>query len=209
VDTSLIHDLSPIDRDNERVSVSQNELARILHLWRQAAPPGDSNPYKSIFEYIHPLVIGAVDRASSLSIRLCSEILSYHIEDPDVAQRISQTLNSDYPSHAYPITVREAQRVGLNARELDPQLDDLLSELIDLYAEMGQRAVTDFDQEHSHDNQILAIMEAKGIQIFFQSDKDWHYRAEERRWIVRNDVSTWRKVQYQNGKTQVEQLHIR
>ena len=30
VDTSLTHDLSPIDRDNDRVSVSQDELQRVV-----------------------------------------------------------------------------------------------------------------------------------------------------------------------------------
>ena len=32
VDTSLTHDLSPIDRDNDRVSVSQDELHRVVRL---------------------------------------------------------------------------------------------------------------------------------------------------------------------------------
>jgi hypothetical protein len=34
VDTSLTHDLSPLDRDNDRVSVSLNELSRVVRLWR-------------------------------------------------------------------------------------------------------------------------------------------------------------------------------
>src|SRR5580704_18608872 len=61
VDTSLTHDLSPIDRDNDRVSVSQDELHRVVRLWQKEAKRGDSNPYQSLFGYVHPLVIGAVD----------------------------------------------------------------------------------------------------------------------------------------------------
>ena len=34
VDTSITHDLSPIDRDNDRVSVSLDELNRVVRLWR-------------------------------------------------------------------------------------------------------------------------------------------------------------------------------
>jgi len=35
VDTSLNHALSPVDRDNDRVSVSLNELQRVIRLWRE------------------------------------------------------------------------------------------------------------------------------------------------------------------------------
>lgn len=35
VDTSLTHELSPIDRDNDRVSVSLDELTRVIRLWRK------------------------------------------------------------------------------------------------------------------------------------------------------------------------------
>ena len=66
VDTSLTHDLSPIDRDNDRVSVSLDELNRVVKLWKNNTEDTGSNPYKSLFEYVHPLVIGAVDRAESL-----------------------------------------------------------------------------------------------------------------------------------------------
>ena len=37
VDTSLTHDLSPIDRDNDRVSVSNDELLRVIRLWTEQA----------------------------------------------------------------------------------------------------------------------------------------------------------------------------
>ena len=116
VDTSLTHDLSPVDNTNRKVSVSLDELSRILAVWNREADgksktSGD-NPYAAIFPHIHPLVIGAVDRASSLSIRLCSEILSYHMKDKAKAEKISQALNADYPSHSYPITIKEAEQIG-------------------------------------------------------------------------------------------------
>ena len=71
VDTSLIHDLSPLDRDNERVSVSLDGLTRVIGLWQTEQSDSKENPYKVLFQYVHPLVIGAVDRSKSLSIMLC------------------------------------------------------------------------------------------------------------------------------------------
>lgn len=209
VDTSLTHDLSPIDRDNNRVRVSQDELHRVVRLWQKEGRKDGSNPYQSLYAYVHPLVIGAVDRSSALSTKLCVEILSYHVKDRKKVERISNILNSEYPSHGYPITLREARRIGLKAEPLGEDINQLLFELNEIYAEMGQRASTDFDERSSHDNSILNILEGNGLQIFFQNDKDWHYRIEERRWVALNDKSGWRKAENAKGKTVVSIFHIR
>jgi hypothetical protein len=209
VDTSLTHDLSPIDRDNDRVSVSQDELHRVIRLWQKQAGQQKTNPYASLFPHVHPLVIGAVDRSSALSTKLCIEILSYHMKDLRRAKKISSTLNSEYPSHSYPITLREARSIGLHAEPLDEETNKLLFELHELYAEMGQRSSTDFDSVNSHDNSILNIIEGTGSQIFYQLNKDWHYRTEERRWVALNDKSCWRKAEFIKGKQVVAIFHVR
>ncbi len=210
VDTSLTHVLSPVDNANRKVSVSLDELSRILAVWNREAKSAGDNPYSAIFPHIHPLVIGAVDRASSLSIRLCSEILSYHMKDPAAAEKISQALNANYPSHSYPITIKEAQRLGLNVKPLDSTLNELLLELNEVYSEMGQHALTDYDEANYHDNEILNIVEARGVQVFYQTDKDWHYRSEEKRWIPMNDKSSWRRiVPGKKGQYQESVFYIR
>jgi len=209
VDTSLTHDLSPIDRDNDRVSVSQDELQRVVALWKKQAGDDKSNPYESMFQYVHPLVIGAVDRASALSTKLCLEILSYHMEDSAKAEQISNTLNSGYPSHSYPITLREAQRIGLHVEPMEDAVSHLLFELNEVYSEMGQNAYSDYDERNAHDNSIANVMESRGFQLFFQLNKDWHYRAEERRWIAMNDKSGWKRAQMVDGALSVSTFHIR
>ena len=204
VDTSLTHDLSPLDRDNDRVSVSLNELTRVVKLWRNNTEDKDSNPYKSLFEHVHPLVIGAVDRAESLSIMLCEELLSYHIPDKNKVKQIAETLNNKYPSHSYPIMTEEARSIGLNIERMDTVLNNMLLDLNSLYAEMGQRAVTDTDDTHSHSNEILNILETRGRQVFYQNDKDWFYRTEERRWLTLNDNSAWHNTEW-NAQGQIHE----
>ena len=210
IDSSLQHNLSPIDeRNNRRVSVSQDELARIVTLWNENSQEHHGNPYTDMFQYIHPLVVGAIDRASSLSIKLCKEILSYHIKDEKKCEKISKHLNSDYPSHTYPITMREAKRIGLKVSSMDNQINDLLLNLSELYSEMAQKALTDYDESNYHDNEILNIIEAKDIQIYYQNDKDWNYIKEERRWQTLNDESSWRKIELTNGEKKKTKLYIR
>jgi hypothetical protein len=208
VDTSLTHDLSPLDRDNERVSVSLDELLRVLRLWGNERTAGETNPYAELYKYVHPLVIGAVDRASSLSVMLCQELLSYHISEPRKIKQIATLLNTKYPSHSYPVLREEAKRIGLNVKPLDHDVNALLLELNELYSEMGQKAITDFDEIRSHSNEILNILEAAGALVYFKQDKDWFYRAEERRWVTLNDHSAWRKTEKVRGRVLRSVLHI-
>jgi hypothetical protein len=211
VDTSLEHDLSPVDHTNNLVAVSNDEVERVIRLWRETAERRRDgvNPYQELYKYLHPLVIGALDRASSLSLMLCREILGYHMKDRRKAERISRQLNSSYPAHQYPITSREARRLGLNVRDIDPELDELLQDLNLVYSEMGQRAITDYDELNHHDNEITNILEGKGLQVLYQVEKDWHYRKEERRWVPMNDVSAWYRARLRDGRLIKEKFHIR
>lgn len=208
VDTSLNHALSPLDRDNDRVSVSLNELQRVIRLWREQQGDVSENAYKSLFQYVHPLVISAVDRAESLSIMLCRELLSYHIDDEAVVERIATTLNSKYPSHSYPILLDEAVKIGLKAERLPLDVNASLLELNAFYSEMGQKATTDFSEIRAHGNEIVNILETTDAQVFFQQDKDWFYRAEERRWITMNDNSGWRRIDRIGKRIRKTLLHV-
>ncbi|HUB68641.1 MAG TPA: hypothetical protein VL981_14245 [Candidatus Methylacidiphilales bacterium] len=207
VDTSLKHQLSPVDNRNEAVSVSQDEVSRILRLWKEQRSKG--NPYPEVYRYLHPLVIGALDRSSSLSIRICQELLGYHMRDRRRAARVSRQLNSTYPSHSYPITAHEARHLGLDIRDLGAQEAALLRELNGLYSRMAHPILTDYDQENHHNHEICNILEINGRQIYYQVDKDWHYRKEERRWIATNDKSGWKRVLFKNKRWSPETFYIR
>ena len=105
--------------------------------------------------------------------------------------------------------LNEAKRIGLQVEALSDQVNYLLFDLNEAYSEMGQSSSTDFDERNSHDNSIANIIEGKGLQVFYQLDKDWHYRAEERRWVALNDKSGWRKAQKVKGELAVSVFHIR
>jgi hypothetical protein len=207
VDSSLKHDLSPVDHHNYLVSVSQDEVMRILRLWKERKC-GD-NPFPEVYKYLHPLVLGALDRSSSLSMRICQELLSYHVSNRAKVLRISRALNYDYPSHSYPITAREARKLGLNVRDLDPAADALLRDLNHVYSEMAHAQNTDYDTQNYHNGEICNILELVGRQVFYQVDKDWHYRTEEKRWIPLNDQSSWYLCVGRRGRWVPEKFFIR
>jgi hypothetical protein len=210
VDTSLEHDLSPVDHTNNLVPVSNDEVDRVIRLWKETVGRAtDVNPFQELYKYLHPLVIGALDRASSLSLMLCREILSYHMKDEAKADRISRRLNSSYPAHHYPITSREAKALGLDVVPLDPEVDRLLQELNLVYSEMGERIITDHDEANHHDNEVTNVLEGNGLQVLYQVEKDWHYRKEERRWVPLNDLSSWYRCRMERGQVTRTRIHIR
>jgi len=184
-----------------------HQLHTTCHLYNKEKT--DNNPFTELYKYVHPLVFGSVDRATSLSIRITKEILSYHISDEKETERISNYLNSEYPSHSYPITIREAKRIGLKVSELGSEINNKLLNLNELYSEMAQLAYTDFSEINYHDNEIIKVIEGDEAQLFYQKDKDWHYRKEERRWVPMNDESSWRKNQLVKGKLETKRFHIR
>jgi hypothetical protein len=208
VDTSLKHDLSPVDKNNDRVSVSMDELSRVVKLWDGHSSAVGENPYKSLYSFVHPLVFGAVDRSSSLSLKLCKELLSYHMKDVEKIESISNMLNGGFPAHEYPILFKQAKEIGLHVSEMDGQVSERLLDLNLLYSEMGQRALTDYDEKSYHNNSINNILECDGKQIYYQVDKDWFYRSEERRYIPMNDESSWRKNELVKGKISNTIYHL-
>ena len=92
---------------------------------------------------------------------------------------------------------------------MEDTVNSMLFELNEIYSEMGQSASTDFDERNQHDNSILNVLESSSLQMYYQLDKDWHYRSEERRWVALNDKSSWRKAELIDGKLEISQLHVR
>ena len=139
---------------------------------------------------------------------LCRELLAYHIADEAKAEAISTALNSKYPSHSYPILLDEAVKIGLDAERMPADVNALLLQLNACYSEMGQKATTDFDEVHAHSNEIANIWESADAQVYYQQDKDWYYRAEERRWITLNDNSGWRRIERVGKRIKRGALHV-
>ena len=153
-------------------------------------------------------MIGAVDRAESLSIMLCRELLAYHIADEVRVERIASTLNSKYPSHSYPIMLDEALKIGLPAERMPADVNTLLLQLNAYYSEMGQKATTDFDEMRAHGNELQTLDSLAAALVRQDQEQDGHYASQVRRWITMNDHSSWRRIERVAGKTRRSLLHV-
>jgi pimeloyl-ACP methyl ester carboxylesterase len=208
VDTSIQHTLGPVNQTNDQVSVGQDELARIMALWRKETHSKTSSPYSELWRYIHPLVIGAIDRANSLSLKLCDVLMEYHIHDKVLRHKIATKLTTAYPAHSYPILLSEARNIGIPAKEMAPELEKVLVALQEYYVESGKIIRIDQDEDHHHDHELTNIVERSGQMAFYRLDRDWYYRKEERRWLPMNNNDRWYMAELSNGKIRERSLHI-
>ena len=95
--------------------------------------------------------------------------MSYHVRNRAKALKISRALNYDYPSHSYPITIREARKLGLNVHDLNPEVDALLRDLSQTYSEMAHAKNTDYDTQNYHNGEICNILELSRTANFLSS----------------------------------------
>jgi hypothetical protein len=192
VDTTTRHALGPVGHNGDRVGVGMDELTRIVALWRQEQGKDGTatNPYQALYPHLHPLVIGAVDRAASLSLRICDSLLAYH--EPNAARReaVANGLVSGFPSHGYPILLPEAQRIGIKAVPMDPALDRVLTALYRCHVHVGSTRRTDVDERRHHERSIPALLEAQGRVVFYGIDADW---------VLDGDGPKWRDINADNG----------
>ena len=74
---------------------------------------------------------------------------------------------------------------------------------------MAHPLVTDYDPLNHHNSEICNILELIGRQVFYQVDKDWHYRKEERRWVAMNDEFCWYLCTQRGARWRREPFFVR
>ena len=197
VDTSIFHPLNPKDERNRPVSVGLDEVKRSIEvLIKNQKSGGDkSEAYKTIFNYIHPVAFGAMERSTNLSEMICNDIMSLRRKDKlTEAQRkkIIKKLNTEYPAHTYPIPRDKAREIGLKISNSDEELDDLLWSLINTYRFMTDRIRTDLSASHIHTTEFIKVIESLNSRFVVSHTverkldpiiKGWSTFKDEFKWI--------------------------
>ena len=208
IDTTTVHELGPYVRNYFPARVNHVELERALKLWEGKSKKDDPNMYTKMFKYIHPLVIGAVDRANSFSEMITEAVQAFHEADGDKTRRISNDLNFNYPDHSYPIMLKEAQKLGLNAEKLESAPNEWLMDLNHLYSKSCKVALTEYNPLKQHTNQIWEIIEMEGEKMFYQLDFESQYNKELRYWLEAKEKSAWKSVTWEDEEEKVEDFYI-
>lgn len=199
IDTSLSHELSPVNEEMDRVSVSLDSLKRATRLWQEASGNDDQNVYEELFKHLHPLLIGEMDRGQRLSLEIAQEALTTHLHDPDSANALAHHFNGDYPSHSFPITWHRIQQLdlttlGLDIQPLNPGVEATLSQLFRVYATMAEPKIHHRSATHIHRVMVLSIMEQAMRQCFDVLDRHSHWVNQTGGWEPRQVRDGWHEI---------------
>lgn len=198
VDPTRTHQLL-VDGNGERMPVSVQDLKHVMKFITEqnSGEPLDGAAYAAVigtlFEKIHPLVVGGIEQSYSLAKSITKKMLETHMDasaDKKKIQAIADTLGDKFMSHQYPIGISEAKAIGLPVVRANDELYTKMLELLDLYeAGSGEQhtlpsltgatqeihAVSSVhvDSEINHDTGILMVAVDAKTGIGKKSGMEW------------------------------------
>lgn len=213
VDTSIFHPLNPRDQENKPIYVELDEIQRSINVLLKKVDDGNTNEiYKTIFSHIHPIALGAIMRSTTLSEMLCNDIMDLKKEKPDekFKQKIIKQLNEKYPSHSYPIPRHKAKELGLPITYSDAELDDMLSELNNLYVQITKPSKTYLNDSHINTEWVSTVIESRNLRFGYHLSTRKRLDKLLKNWLTFREESHWFTMQPKNmaGQKVVSQSNI-
>jgi hypothetical protein len=198
VDTSIFHPLNPQDVNKQPIYVELDEVRRAVQLildeTKKNVDPHEV--YKTIFQYIHPVALGAIARSTNLSEMLCNDIMDLQRQAPNIEfkKQLIKKLNSKYPSHSYPIPRHKARDLGLRIRYSDAELDDLLGSLLNISVHLTKPVNTYLGRNEIHIESISTIIESTDLRFYLTHSFQKRLDVILKNWLTIKDEYHWMRV---------------
>lgn len=122
VDPSRTHPLLPKDKEGNPIPISVQDLKHVVDLLKREGPEESYTPealatiFSTMFEYVHPLAMGAIEQSYALAKLISAKLLSTHMStdgEEDLIQKIANEFSDGFKSHQYQIGWKEAKALGL------------------------------------------------------------------------------------------------
>jgi len=143
VDPSTGHPFNPKNPLNtkQKMEISVEDLNSYFLLAKEKAGVKDEqmvNVFEDLTAKIHPLSLGNAYRATRMAKQITEKLLLMHFDktqDKEKIEKITKEITGDICIHGYPITRDEADSLGLNMIDPDQDMENLMWELYENYAE--------------------------------------------------------------------------
>ncbi|MCK5412995.1 MAG: hypothetical protein KAI57_01330 [Candidatus Pacebacteria bacterium] len=143
VDPSTGHPFNPENPLNksQKMEISVEDLNSYFLLAKEKAGVKDDqmvNIFEDLTAKIHPLSLGNAYRATRMAKQIVGKLLLMHFDkdrDKQIIENITNEITGDICIHGYPITRDEAASLGLKMIEPEQNLENLMWELYEKYAE--------------------------------------------------------------------------
>lgn len=143
VDPSTGHPFNPENPANpsQKMEISVEDLNSYFLLAKEKAGVKDDqmvNIFEDLTAKIHPLSLGNAYRATRMAKQIVGKLLLMHFNkdhDKETIEKITNEITGDICIHGYPITRDEAESLGLKMIEPEQNMEKLMWELYEKYAE--------------------------------------------------------------------------
>lgn len=116
--------------------------------------------FEKLTNEVGTVKIGVAKRGSQLALSMSEKLLSLHMTDSAQAKAISETLNTAFYHHGYPLSVSEAKSIGLNVIDIDEEMEDLMWEICKSFTNEMK-----FNEQFNPNNIIVEHMRREPINI--------------------------------------------
>ena len=90
--------------------------------------------FEKLTNEVGTIKIGVAKRGSQLALSMSEKLLNLHMTDSAQAKAISETLNTAFYHHGYPLSLSEAKDIGLNIIDIDNEMENIMWDICNSFS---------------------------------------------------------------------------
>ena len=121
--------LSFIDNQGKQKTISYEDIAKYVEFVKDIGITDQEliqKSFEKLTAEIPPTLIGFGKRSSQLGLTMGQKLLATHMNDENKTKVISETLNTKFYHHGYPLARTEAKDIGLSIAEPNEKIENLM-----------------------------------------------------------------------------------
>lgn len=126
-------------QEREEIHFGSEDLKHFLDYIKNDVGLSDQEQLERAFEIVcnevGTIPIGIAKRSSNLALSMGEKLLMSHMQDKNKAKAIAEKLNTSFYHHGYPLGRKEAEEIGLNLKNGDKNIEDLIWKIWEDFSE--------------------------------------------------------------------------
>ena len=121
--------LSFIDNQGKHRTISYEDITKYVEFVKDIGITDQEliqKSFEKLTAEIPPTSIGFAKRSSQLGLTMGQKLLATHMDDENKTKVISETLNTKFYHHGYPLARKEAKEIGLAISKSNKKVEELM-----------------------------------------------------------------------------------
>ena len=121
--------LSFIDNQGNQKTISYEDITKYIEFVKDTGITDQEliqRSFEKLTIEIPPTLLGFAKRSSQLGLTMGQKLLATHMDDENKTKVISETLNTKFYHHGYPLGRKEAREIGLPISKSNKKVEELM-----------------------------------------------------------------------------------